>query len=140
MGAFDSPNLGRCLLVETDVSFLEAWFTAQSNGDWEHDTGIRIETLDNPGWRLRVNLVGTPLHGAARDWTREEESEREWLFWKSDGLEFDAACGPGDLHRAMGAFRTFVEGTLGRSQLAESHASPEDDTHPRKDGGTHRDR
>ena len=40
---------------------LSAWYEAQCNGDWEHHYGIQIETLDNPGWRVTIDLLGTNL-------------------------------------------------------------------------------
>ena len=36
------------------LSYLTAWFARQCDGDWEHDLGIRIETLDNPGWAVDI--------------------------------------------------------------------------------------
>jgi hypothetical protein len=40
---------------------LQGWYTRQCNGDWEHAWGIRIESCDNPGWWVKINLVGTSL-------------------------------------------------------------------------------
>ena len=37
------------------------WFEKQCNGTWEHSFGIRIETCDNPGWLVEIDLKGTPL-------------------------------------------------------------------------------
>jgi len=34
---------------------LQAWYVVQCDGDWEHTYGVKIETLDNPGWMLRVD-------------------------------------------------------------------------------------
>jgi hypothetical protein len=31
------------------LEFIVAWFARHCDGDWEHDLGIRIATLDNPG-------------------------------------------------------------------------------------------
>ena len=28
------------------------WFQDHCDGDWEHSSGIHLETLDNPGWAL----------------------------------------------------------------------------------------
>jgi hypothetical protein len=42
---------------------LQAWYAAQCDGDWEHQHGVRIETLDNPGWLVTVELAGTQLEG-----------------------------------------------------------------------------
>lgn len=40
---------------------VQNWYLAHANGDWEHDHGILIESLDNPGWRVTINLTGTEL-------------------------------------------------------------------------------
>ena len=62
------------------LAFLEAWYAAQCNGDWEHDFGVTLETLDNPGWSLRVDLVGTALEGRAFARKETESSETGWLL------------------------------------------------------------
>ena len=49
--------------VEEILFRLQGWYASQCNGDWEHDLGIRIESLDNPGWRVQIDLRGTPLDG-----------------------------------------------------------------------------
>lgn len=40
---------------------LEAWYSAQADGDWEHSFGVEISTLDNPGWAVSIDLSGTSL-------------------------------------------------------------------------------
>jgi hypothetical protein len=48
--------------VSQDVLIeLRAWYLAQCDDEWEHAYGINIETLDNPGWSIRIDLVDTPL-------------------------------------------------------------------------------
>ncbi len=42
---------------------LEQWFRSMCNGDWEHTYGIKILTLDNPGWIVAIELRDTPLFG-----------------------------------------------------------------------------
>ena len=42
---------------------LQQWYAAQCDGDWEHQYGIRIETLDNPGWMVKIDVTGTALEG-----------------------------------------------------------------------------
>ena len=37
------------------------WYVVQCNGDWEHSSGITITSLDNPGWLVKIELVGTAL-------------------------------------------------------------------------------
>lgn len=42
---------------------LQQWYAAQCDGDWEHQYGVRIDTLDNPGWQVKIDLTGTELAG-----------------------------------------------------------------------------
>ena len=93
-------------------AFLVEWFARQCDGDWEHDLGIRIQTLDNPGWAVDILIEGTDLEGALVDWVKSEESELRWLHWRSTGLMFEARCGPRDLERALATFEAFA--TQGR--------------------------
>ena len=44
---------------------LQAWYKRQFNGDWEHSSGVRIDSCDNPGWWVKINLLGTPLENRA---------------------------------------------------------------------------
>ena len=46
----------------TTLTRLQTWYARQCNGLWEHSSGVLIESSDNPGWWVRVNLLGTPLH------------------------------------------------------------------------------
>jgi hypothetical protein len=44
---------------------LQAWYSHQCDGEWEHTSGISIQTCDNPGWWVKINLIGTPLQTQA---------------------------------------------------------------------------
>jgi len=44
---------------------LQEWYARQCNGEWEHSAGVSIQSCDNPGWWVKINLVGTPLRGRA---------------------------------------------------------------------------
>jgi hypothetical protein len=45
----------------TKFSELAAWLQQQCNGDWEHTFGISIQSTDNPGWWVTIDLRGTAL-------------------------------------------------------------------------------
>ena len=49
--------------VDESLVRLQLWYSRQCDGDWEHGLGIRIESLDNPGWSVRIDLKGTNLDG-----------------------------------------------------------------------------
>ena len=43
------------------IKELENWYQSNCNEEWEHQFGIRIVTLDNPGWKVEIDLEGTKL-------------------------------------------------------------------------------
>jgi hypothetical protein len=47
------------------LSDLTQWYTRHCNGEWEHHHGISIQTTDNPGWWVKIDLAGTELAGRA---------------------------------------------------------------------------
>jgi Immunity protein 53 len=42
---------------------LMRWYADHCDGEWEHDGGISITTVDNPGWWVKVRLARTGLAG-----------------------------------------------------------------------------
>lgn len=40
---------------------LQTWYGRQCNGIWEHSSGITINSCDNPGLWVKVDVLGTPL-------------------------------------------------------------------------------
>jgi hypothetical protein len=91
------------------LEFLVRWYRTQCDGDWEHQYGVSIESLDNPGWLLRVDISQTPLAGTTLARVRTDRSETDWVQCTCDGVTFQAACGPGNLEEALDAFRRFAE-------------------------------
>ena len=91
------------------LTWLQAWYATQCNGDWEHGYGVRIETLDNPGWGLRVDLGGTAWAERPLDRVETHRSEHDWVVVWKDETEFHAATGPLNLGEAVHIFRLWLE-------------------------------
>ena len=84
---------------------LMQWYSDNCNGEWEHQYGIEIVTLDNPGWSFNVDLAETKLAGVPFI-TAEHQMESNaswWRCWKEGDL-FHAACGASDLATVIGIF------------------------------------
>ena len=60
---------------------LEKWYAARCDGLWEHGWGIKIETLDNPGWTVHIDLNETRKDGAILETVKIERSDRDWTFY-----------------------------------------------------------
>ena len=78
---------------------LQAWYKRQCNGDWEHSSGVRIDSCDNPGWWVKINLPGTPLEN--RGFTEVAEGVDSGRFalgprWLSCHVDQNTWHGAGD--------------------------------------------
>ena len=92
-----------------DLFWIQNWYQAQCNGDWEHEFGITIETVDNPGWYLTINLTGTHLEDTSFEMVKEEKSEQDWYFCLSKENNFEASCSPCNLNKILHIFRKWAE-------------------------------
>ncbi|MGI8956284.1 MAG: immunity 53 family protein [Chthoniobacterales bacterium] len=89
---------------------LQEWFHAQCDGEWEHGEAITIETLDNPGWTMKIALEDTRLSG--RPFTevkRDYDSATEWLTCFLRDGKFMGACGPLKLEEMVEVFLAWAE-------------------------------
>ena len=97
-------NVRQTEKVQDRIRELSAWYESQCDGDWEHQSGITIESLDNPGWRVRINLDGTPLERVAFTELSNLEPERDWIrCWVADNA-FNGAGGPQKLGEIIEVF------------------------------------
>lgn len=97
------------------LTWLSQWYAQQCDGDWEHSYGIKIDTLDNPGWLLKIDLTDTgiedrPFAPVAFNMDASDgDPSVHWHHCKVADRQFAAACGVGDLAAVIGIFRSFVE-------------------------------
>ncbi len=90
------------------LRFLEEWYSSNVNGEWEHQYGVRIDTLDNPGWSLTVDLRGTDLAGASLEPVKDLASDVDWYSCSISDGKFQAQGGPRMLLRIVELFRDFA--------------------------------
>ncbi|MER6678329.1 immunity 53 family protein [Streptomyces sp. NPDC000983] len=66
--------------AEHVVDWLQRWYSAQCDEHWEHEWGVKIDTLDNPGWSVRIDLEETDLEG--HDFPRHDlaRSDDDWIM------------------------------------------------------------
>lgn len=86
------------------IAELERWFVEQCDGDWEHRAGITIESLDNPGWSVAINIEDTPVEDRAFETVNQLESEDEWLIAEVKDGYFTAHGGPRMLEKMLRLF------------------------------------
>ena len=66
---------------KTLLTRLQNWYLTNCDGDWEHSYGISINTLDNPGWIIKINLADTCLQHLRYD-KQIDNGTFDWLFIK----------------------------------------------------------
>jgi|SRR5215472_8220686 len=88
---------------------LQTWYLSHCDGQWEHGYGVRIGTLDNPGWSLRIDLTGTELATAKFPERKDNyESERDWLICRKTKEVFEGFCGPTRLADVIEVFLSWA--------------------------------
>ena len=60
------------------IAWLQQWYIAQCDDEWEHEYGIKIETMDNPGWLVKIDLKYTTLEDIRIRIERINSSPNDW--------------------------------------------------------------
>ena len=91
--------------MENETGFLQRWFKSQCDGDWEHQYGVVIDTLDNPGWSVRIDLLGTDLEDIEIERVvRDLWDDEKWIDLHIRNHQFQVATGPELLVEALQIF------------------------------------
>lgn len=91
------------------VEWMQKWYYAQCDGDWEHEFGVKINTIKNDGWAVTVNLIGTVCEGQFFQEVNIRIDETNWYFCTHKEDDFYAECDPNHLTIVIEIFRDWVE-------------------------------
>src|SRR5690349_3280016 len=98
---------------------IQRWYTINCNGDWEHSYGVSIwhgisvQTLDNPGWIVSINLADTCIIQTSIPYTIQSRSETDWFGFKVENSKFEGIGGPENLTEILTYFLdTFLPGHI----------------------------
>ncbi len=106
-------------MIASTLDRLARWYASRCDGEWEHGFGVRIDTLDNPGWSVKINLEGTPL--AERPFEKIVEGEEDenyadggkqigpWMTCFVKQKVWHAVCDPSQLDRALTRFLDWAD-------------------------------
>jgi hypothetical protein len=90
---------------------LQRWFAARCDGAWEHHHGIAIESCDNPGWWVKIQVAGTPLAEVPFPTVRQNVDEagfQEGTDWLCCRVRGEVWHGAGDETKLEEILRTFL--------------------------------
>jgi len=91
------------------LSWIQEWFVTNCDGDWEHDKNLVIETIDNPGWSVFINLTGTYLENKSFKLIEINRSESDWIYCAVKKNKFESAGGSKNLIEILQIFQVWAE-------------------------------
>ncbi len=94
---------------------LQNWYLINCDGDWEHGYGVSIETLDNPGWKVKINLDDTCLTELQYE-KQVDNGTFDWLFIKVNEKQFEDA---GDTSKLTTILEIFL------NEIIPNYADPD---------------
>src|SRR5262245_56648750 len=91
-------------MTTSALTELSRSYESQCDGDWEHSGGVHINTLDNPGWRVMINLDRTNLESTPFEEISDLGKNEDWIrCWKC-GTTFHGAGDPTKLETILETF------------------------------------
>lgn len=93
-----------------EIQWLQRWYRSQCDDEWEHAYGIKIDTLDNPGWSVAIDIKGTTVENRPFQAVKIERTETDWIHCRVDKSRWKGFGGPNNLIEIVSVFRNWVEG------------------------------
>ena len=87
-----------------NIKYIEEWYKSKCDGNWEHNYGIKIYTLDNPGWAVKIDLMDTDLEEIDFESVKKEYSNKSWIDCKIKDNIFIGYGGVDNLNEILSIF------------------------------------
>jgi len=98
------------------LSGLTQWYSNHCDGEREHHHGITMQTTDNPGWWVKIDLTDTELAGRAFPPIREGvgpdgfPAQPRWLDCRVQETKWHGAGDESRLAEIIGHFLAWATG------------------------------
>ena len=96
-----------------NLEWLEDWYQRQCDGAWEHEQGMRLESLkesvEQPGWQLTIHLTGTSAAEAQPQRIKLDATDGDWISCRIADQRFEGSGDPRKLEQIIGVFRQWVD-------------------------------
>lgn len=104
------------------ILWLQNWYHQYCDGDWEHNETIKICTIDNPGWRITIDLEGTDCENKLFDSIENEIAEDNWYHCFLRNGRFEGAGGTYNLMDILQIFRDWGESCQKKERVTGNEA------------------
>jgi hypothetical protein len=102
------------------LEWLENWYQSNCDRAWEHDHGITIQSLDNPGWWIQIDLRKLDQGATTSDQVLVVVGEPPgpengniggdvWMKCEIKNNQFDGSGDPSQLRSILACFRSLIE-------------------------------
>lgn len=91
------------------LNWLQNWYSQFCDGDWEHEYGVKIYTIDNPGWVVKIDLAETGFENIELNYKLYEKSDSDWYSISVKDKIFDGAGDPSKLEYLIRKFKSLIE-------------------------------
>ncbi|WP_124949931.1 immunity 53 family protein [Sulfuriferula thiophila] len=97
-------------LIKTDDVFqrLENWYLGECNEDWEHSFGVTIQSSDNPGWIVQIDLIETVWENIQIPLRSDLRTEKDWIHIQVKDGKFTGSGGAQNLTEIINEFLVIV--------------------------------
>ena len=91
------------------LAWISQWYARHCDGRWEYAQGVHIETLDNPGWVVEINLADTPYQNRFFKAITIKKSSHDWCHCIKKEASFYGYGDPSKLEQILELFKEWVE-------------------------------
>ncbi len=91
------------------IKWLEEWYKSQCVNDWQHFYGVKIETLDNPGWSVTIDLADTALEDKTFEEYEVTNSDDDWIHCRVKAEHFEGFGDPSKLKEIILKFMEWTQ-------------------------------
>lgn len=91
-----------------NMKWLELWYKQNCDGYWEHFYGVKIETMDNPGWSVEINFSQMDYE-LEIDKYEKDEGDDNWIVCSMENGCFKGFGDSLKLDEIIGIFKQNIE-------------------------------
>lgn len=95
--------------MENILKWLCDWYSKNCDGDWEQFYGVKIDTIDNPGWTITIDTETSTKELKDVPWVFVEKTSIDWYGYKVEEKKFEASGDPSKLEYLINVFRKMIE-------------------------------
>lgn len=113
-------------MKNNELSWLMNWFDLHcgGHGGWEHMFGVLIETNEEPGWTVSIDLEDTDLEGLEFTPIDRDISSNDWLHCSVKDNAFLVKTSSKNLLESLSIFRHWAEPLYGEIyEMPTAHIS-----------------